>query len=214
MSKNNSKQLIVFLGPPGSGKGTQAEILQDKFGFSIIGGGEICRREAQKNTKQGRMINRLIDNGKLIPNKLMAKLVEKEIKNHNSNKIILDGFPRSKAQLKFFKNRINKAIYLDLKEKEIIRRLSNRVQCPKCKEIYNLATEKPKNGKKCDNCNARLEQRDDDKPKAIKERIREFKKETRPLINCFRQKKILEKIDASKSIEEIARMISKKLNLQ
>ncbi|MDR2527242.1 MAG: nucleoside monophosphate kinase [Rickettsiales bacterium] len=164
-----NKELIIFLGPPGSGKGTQADMLR-KYGYFTFSTGYLLRREVKNNTEIGKTIQNIINNGKLVDDNLILKLCINEILSLDKDKIIIDGFPRTLKQAKlsqFFikssKSIILKKVFIfNLEENELIKRIRNRVTCSKCDTIYNLTVNKPKVDGICDICGEKLIRREDD----------------------------------------------------
>ncbi|MEO0275349.1 MAG: adenylate kinase [candidate division WOR-3 bacterium] len=197
---------FVFIGPPGSGKGTQARKLAEFLNYSFISTGDILREEVKKNTKIGKFAKEYMEKGLLVPDDLMLKIIKKNLKK--GIRFILDGFPRTIEQAKGLDEilkkkslKIEKVFYLNVDEDEIIKRLSSRRVCPLCKRIYNLLIEKPKNNEICDVCNVKLIIRDDDKEDVIKKRIEVYKKDTEKLIEYYKNKII--EIDGKGRPEEI-----------
>ncbi len=205
---------IIILGPQGCGKGTQAELLSKKLNIPTISAGQVLRDEAEKNTPMGRKIKSLIDKGNLAPNKWTLKLLLKRIKKKDcGNGFILDGYPRNKAQLEDMKKaiKINVVFRINISEKESIKRLSTRRQCEKCNTIYNIITKKPKMPGRCDKCGSKIVQRDDDKPAAIKKRLKIYKNETKLVFDYFSKKKMLVNINGEQKIEKVHEDILKEL---
>jgi len=200
---------IVIIGPPGSGKGSQAELLQKKLKLKHIPVGEILRQEIRKNTSIGKKV-KLISKGSLAPDHVVNKLIYKNLKGKNN--FVLDGYPRHLEQAKYLDKltKIDKVFLLDVPNNLIIRRLSNRRVC-KCGESYNLLTKKPKKDLLCDKDNKKLYQRNDDKPEIIKKRLKVFKNGTKPVLDYYKKKNLLIIIDASKLIEDVFNEIKNKL---
>lgn len=211
--------IIVFLGPPGSGKGTQAKLLRQKIGGFYFEGGDILREKAKEKTALGQKIARMINKGKLIPNEIFIEIFKEWLKGKEIKRgIIFDGFPRNINQYQVLKKllaekkeKINKIIFLKTGEKTVISRLSSRRICPKCDFEYNLITRPPKNDEICDFCGVKLISRSDDTPKAIKERLKIYFKMTKPLIDIARQEGILEKINGEEEIGKIHQQILERL---
>ncbi len=184
---------FIFMGPPGSGKGTQARKLAEFLNYSFISTGDILREEVKKNTRIGKFVKEYMEKGLLVPDELMLKIIKKNLKK--GIRFILDGFPRTLKQAemldeilkkKFLK--IEKVFYLNVDENEIIKRLSSRRICPLCKKIYSLLIEKPKNDEICDICNVKLILREDDREDVIRKRIEVYKKKIKELINYYKDK--------------------------
>lgn len=200
---------ILLMGPQGSGKGTQAEILLEKLGLSCVEMGGILREAAKKDAKLDKIVN---VEGKLVPDEMALKLVIEKIKKISPQKdgILFDGFPRSVAQYEMlsswlgnFEKKIDVAILIDIPDKESIRRLSARRKCAKCGKIWNLVTTpKPPSPDKCE-CGGELTQRKDDTPEAISNRLKAYHETTGALAKFLEEKGLLVKVDGTKSIEGV-----------
>jgi len=204
--------IIVFLGPPGSGKGTQAKLLHQKIGGFYFEGGNILRKKAEENSALGREIKKIIyQKGKLVPDNLMKRILKEWLENKDISKgIIFDGFPRSVYQYQILKEilskkkeKISKVIFLKVSELVLINRLSARRVCPKCGLEFNLVTKPPKKDEICDSCGTKLVQRADDTPEVIKKRIKTYFEKTQALVDLAREERVLEEIDGERKIEEI-----------
>ena len=208
---------IVFLGYPGSGKGTQAHLLSERRGFLHISTGDLFRKEITSNTELGRKVRSYILSGRLVPDDIVLEVIRERIKNVNDN-LIFDGFPRTVEQaegldnlLESMSRSVDKVFFFDVNEAEIIRRISARRTCLKCQRIYNLITDPPKNDETCDICGEKLVQREDDTEDVVRKRIEVYKDLTTPLISYYRTQGIFVVIDASKSVEEVYFQIEKSL---
>lgn len=200
---------ILLIGPQGSGKGTQAEKLVEKSGLFYVEMGGILRDAAKTNPTIDRLIN---IEGKLVPDNVALSLVIDKIEKENPTKdgIIFDGFPRSVAQYEMLSSwllesgkKINVAILIDIPDEESVKRLSARRKCGECGKIWNLVTQpKPPSENKCE-CGGDLVQRKDDTPEVIKERLNAYHSTTDKLVQLLEQKRILIKIDGTKSIEDV-----------
>lgn len=200
---------IIIFGPQGCGKGTQADMIEKKYKLKHVVMGEYLRAEIKKKTAFGKKIEPLLKQGKLVDDKTINDLLLKITKKYKS--IILDGYPRTIAQADYLDNvmKINKAIYLKVRNKEVIKRISARRVCPKCNKNYNLIFIKPKKEGLCDDCKVKLIQRFDDKPKAIKERLQQYHELTEPLIAYYRKKGLLRTINGEPSINVVFKSIQK-----
>ncbi len=182
--------LIIF-GPQGSGKGTYASRLQATLKIAHISTGDLFREIAKKQTEFGKKIAEIINKGQLVPDEIMIKILKDKIAEPEcKNGFILDGYPRTLPQAKALDKiaKIDAIINLIVPERVIIERLSTRVICRNCGTIYNTRYLKPKVEGKCDKCGGELYQREDDKPKAIKERLKLYRKQTQPLKNYYKNK--------------------------
>ena len=202
------KKKIVFLGPPGSGKGTQAQLLSKNFSIPHISTGDIFRKiiKTGKPKKLADSIKKYVQSGLLVPDDIVFKALFSVIKNKKY--YILDGFPRNINQAKLLdealkKDGIDKVIYFKVSDKEIIKRLTSRRTCPKCGKVYNIYTLKPKEDNLCDVCKVELIIRDDDKLETVKKRLEVYKKDTLPLLDYYKKKRLLVTINAEDKIENV-----------
>jgi len=206
---------IIILGPQGSGKGTQAKLLVDKLGLYNFESGEFLREVAKSNSMIDSLINQ---KGVLLPDGVVFSLVSEflEQKVPTRDNILFDGYPRSIKQYDLLKDwlsesgtKINFSIFIDIREKESIRRLSARRICIKCGNVYNLITNPPPSDS-CE-CGGELIQRTDDTESAIIKRLKEYKKTTHPLIELLAKERILIKVDGEKPIDKIIADIMAKI---
>ena len=206
---------MVLFGAPGSGKGTQAKELSEHYNINKISLGDILREEVKKNSPLGNTVKGYMERGVLVPDDVVAKVIEENI---GGESFILDGYPRNLNQAVYLDNILSEkntaldvALYLDVDSQTIIKRLQMRRVCPKCGANYHLINMPPKKEGICDLCGAELVQRRDDNPQVIKERINVFLKESKPLLDFYRDKNILMNIDArndkDKVLNEIGRII-------
>jgi adenylate kinase len=214
--KRVSKLRLALIGRPGSGKGTQAQLLKKKFNLILIPSpGEIYRDPNFRKTKIGKLVAKLVDKGKFAPNEITNQLMKKKIFELTKNKkgFISEGYPRTLAQAKFADLEIGLDYLINIKvnEKEVIKRLSNRRICPNCKAIYHLINQPPKNDNLCDRCQSFLIQREDDKPKAIKNRLKIYYKTAKPTIEYYRKKGKLIEVNGNQAVEKVFKAIVKEL---
>ena len=213
-----SKNIIIFFGPPGSGKGTQAEMLERKTDWKKISTGDLFRSEIAAGTKFGKSADKYLKAGKLAPDKITVKLVEQGLKQKASG-FIFDGFPRNKKQLSqlldLFKKTLKKndkiyAIEVAVSDKEVKQRLGQRRMCA-CGKVYHLVYNPPINAGICDICGSKLFIRNDDKPKVISHRLKIYHHEGEPILDYWQKQGKLIKIDGEQPIKKIHGEIMQKL---
>ncbi len=211
------KRVFIFLGPPGSGKGTQTSRLAQKLNLPHIDTGSLLRENVKNGTAFGLEAKKYMDRGELVPVQIVQDIIAQRLKEPDAKAgYILDGFPRSLEQahileriqeeLKtYWKDEDIKttAIYFDVPMDILVQRLVNRRSCPKCGKIYNLINKKPLHDNVCDTCDVELVQRADDNEKTALLRFKTYEEETKPLLRYFRDKGLLKEINANLPIEEV-----------
>lgn len=210
---------IILFGPPGVGKGTQAQALAQKFNLVRLSTGDLLREEISLSSPIGRRVEQYLRKGHLVPDDIMLEIIDNILIENRESGILFDGFPRNLNQahslersLAQLKQMINIAFEMHLDETEIIRRLVNRRYCPRCDKIYNLITNPPKKEGICDDDGAKLVMRDDDTAEVIKKRLKIYDDETRPLVRYYKSLGIYQKIDAQGNKDEVLHRISDKVN--
>jgi len=213
---------IVILGPPGSGKGTQANLLEEKWGIPHISSGDLLRAHVREGTDLGRRAKPYMDRGDLVPDELILDMMEARLSEQDAQRgYVLDGFPRTVPQaealdrrLERMGQRLDAVIYLRVPEKELLRRLSGRLTCPKCGAIYHVDTMPPKRSGVCDECGTALVQREDERPDVVRNRLKVYAEQTEPLLTYYRQDGLLHEVDGTLGLErvpqEIARILSER----
>ncbi|MBN2422990.1 adenylate kinase [Candidatus Woesearchaeota archaeon] len=197
---------LIFLGPPGAGKGTQAEKLSKELAIPHISTGDIFRENIKNQTELGVKAKSFIDQGLLVPDEVTNNMVKNRLNKEDcSNGYILDGYPRTVNQADFLSviQDIDKVINFTLSDEQIIKRISGRRTCKKCGAIFHIMWKKPKKQGICDNCGSQLVQRSDEMPETVKKRLDVYNQQTSPLINYYKKKDLLVNVDASPSIDEI-----------
>ncbi|MFH1523223.1 MAG: nucleoside monophosphate kinase [Patescibacteria group bacterium] len=206
--KNN----IVIFGAQGSGKGTQADILCQKFKIPHISVGEIIRDNIKAKNDLSKKIASIINQGNLIPDKMSGAIVEKRLAKKDCEKgYILEGYPRNLNQLKNLDKINNLTLVLEIwiSDKEAIKRIGGRRSCPKCGDIYHLKFNPPKVKGICNKCGEKLVIRDDDKEEAIKQRLKIYHENTEPLFKHYKKRGIFKKINGLPPIRVVTKEIMK-----
>ncbi|MCX7784810.1 MAG: adenylate kinase [candidate division WOR-3 bacterium] len=213
---------IILSGPPGSGKGTQAEILAKEFDYAHFSTGDVFRDHIARKTPIGINAMQYISKGQLVPDEIVLELAKDFIKTNQKKGIIFDGFPRTIGQaqgldriLSESNERIDLIIFIELTEVEIIKRLTARRTCRKCNAIYNLDFKPPKVAGICDICGGELYQRPDDTEEVIKDRLAVYQNQTAELKNYYKKNYPIYEIDGNlgkdKVYQEIIKLIQQKL---
>ncbi|OYT28339.1 MAG: adenylate kinase [Thermofilum sp. ex4484_79] len=197
---------LVFIGPPGVGKGTYASAISKIYGVPHISTGDIFREEIKKGTDLGKRIRSFVEKGELVPDEIVIETIRKRLSQDDCKKgFILDGFPRTLEQAKA----LDEIVVLDLvlefvaPDDVIIKRISGRRICSKCGAIYHVVFNPPKVSGVCDKCGAPVIQRDDDKPEVVRHRLKIYKKRFAPIIDYYMKKGILVKVDARELADKV-----------
>ncbi len=206
---------LIFLGPPGAGKGTQAKMMIDRYGIPQISTGDILRAAVKEGTPMGKKAKEYMDAGKLVTDDIVIGIMEDRLKQNDCKKgFILDGFPRTVAQAEALDNMLmnlgmplDKVLALIVPDGELLKRLTGRRTCKSCGQMYHIVFDPPKNESVCDKCGGELYQRQDDNEETIKNRLSVYHSQTSPLIEFYSKKGILFEIDGTRSPEEIFKSI-------
>ena len=219
---------LIFLGPPGAGKGTVAQAVMDKYKLVQVSTGDLLRAEVASGSDLGKKLNEIMTSGGLVGDDLVGEMLSKDlkakVKNPNFHGIIFDGFPRTQAQapmldniLKEANQKLDAVIYIESSKESVVKRLSSRWTCGVCKKVYNTVSLPSKKVGVCDDDGANLIQREDDKPETIAKRYDTFIEKTSPLIEYYEKKGLLHKYDGNvppaasvSAAEEIIAKIAKK----
>jgi adenylate kinase len=202
---------LILFGPPGAGKGTQADKLRDDFRLPFISTGDMLRANVKDGTELGVEAKRYMDAGDLVPDDLIVKMAAERLDEADARDgFILDGFPRTieqaKAldrQLSEMRRRITTAILIDVPDDELVRRISGRRVCVKNGHNYHVEFDPPKREDICDQDGSRLIQRDDDKPDVVRNRLRVYHEQTEPLVNYYDEQGLMRRIDGTRSPTEV-----------
>lgn len=196
---------LILLAAPGAGKGTQAEKLCEHFGIPTISTGAILRKNIQDGTELGEIAKKYIDNGNLIPDDVMIKVMDSRLAEDDcKNGFILDGFPRTLAQAEKLNEseiKIDCVLNIVVPDEEIIERLSGRIECSECGTTYHKVHRKPLRDGLCDKCGGKLRAREDDKPETVKSRLEVYHTQTEPLIEYYKNKGMLKTAQSQNTIE-------------
>jgi adenylate kinase len=203
--------ILIFFGPPGSGKGTQAKRLAADQGLPHLSTGDMFRSAIQAGTALGRQAKVLMDQGALVPDEMVLGLIQERIQHPDcSQGFILDGFPRNVAQAKRFQEMLaaqgrslHQAILFSIQDDLLVDRLSGRRTCPSCSAMYHVRTAQPKLVGRCDQCGAELIQRPDDQVEVIQKRLSVYHDQTEPMAEFYAGLNVLRRLDAAKSASEV-----------
>lgn len=196
---------VIFLGPPGVGKGTQADFIAQKYGIPKLSTGDLLRESVAKETSLGKEAKGYMNRGELVPDAVVIGLVEEKLGSPECQQgFLLDGFPRTVTQadqlssyLASRNESLDRVVYFSLSKDEIIRRISGRRSCPECKAVYHLESIPPKQEGICDACGKALIQRNDDRPETIESRLAVYQEQTAPLIEYYKTRNILGELDGA-----------------
>lgn len=195
--------ILILLGPPGAGKGTQAKLLATELAIPHISTGDMFRDHKARGTELGKKVQAIMDAGGLVTDDVTNAMVKERLGRPDvAGGFILDGYPRTTAQAEFLDQAlrsmgrsITRALSYEIAEEVLVERLSGRRSCPKCGAVYHVSQNPPKRDGFCDRDDAGLVQRDDDKPEAVKKRLQEYGTKTEPLRRFYRDRGLLTEIE-------------------
>ncbi len=211
--------VIIMLGAPGTGKGTVSAILKERLGIAHVSSGDIFRKYSSEDSDLGREINSYLQKGKLVPDELTIKMIKERLNEKDVQKgVILDGFPRTEAQAQALDNmlsetgkKVDLVVDLDSPKQEILDRIVTRRICPDCKAVFNTKLNKPKVEGICNNCGAKLYQREDDTVEKVETRIQVYKNETAPLEEYYKNEGKLFQIEVTEKTGTMAKEAAEKV---
>ncbi len=206
---------LIFLGPPGVGKGTQADLVSKEKGIPKLSTGDLLRDAVKKRTKLGLEAKTHMDSGGLVPDDVVIGLVREKLDSDECERgFLLDGFPRTVHQAnqldEMMKSRrvaLDHVIYFSIEKADIVHRISGRRSCPSCKSVFHVQLIPPKVHNVCDNCGAQLIQRNDDKPETIESRLSVYLEQTAPLIDYYKEKNVLSPLCGLGAVEDVHRRL-------
>ena len=201
---------IILMGPPGSGKGTQAANLADSLAIHAVSSGDLFRDHQRRDTELGQLARSYMERGVYVPDDVTIGMITEWINDpgHTSG-FVLDGFPRTHAQAQALdgalsdRGGIDHVVFIRVSDDELVSRLSGRVICIECQRPYNLNSSPPETSGKCDECGGKLYQRDDDKAEVVAKRIDVYNQETEPVVDYYRQAGNLSEIDGEQAVEDV-----------
>jgi len=211
---------LVFLGPPGAGKGTQAGMVSEKMGLSQISTGDILRDAVRQKADLGLKAKAYMERGELVPDDLMLALVRERLAGADCAKgFVLDGYPRTLKQavaldemIEAQGGKIDAVVSIEVDDDEVVERLSRRRVCPQCKALYNLDADPPRAEGICDRCGVGLVTRADDGESTIRNRLRVYRNETLPLVEYYEKKGILKRVVSEGGIKKVSSAITGRLS--
>jgi adenylate kinase len=206
---------VIMLGAPGAGKGTQADILSQEMNLPHIASGDLFRQALEKNTEVGILAKSYMDKGELVPDEITIKMILERINQADcASGCLFDGFPRTLHQAKVLDKvlkeqgkSIDKAVYIEVPNEELVKRLSGRWLCRNCQTPYHIINSPPKTPGKCDKCGGELYQRSDDREETVRDRLNIFFAQTVPILDYYKKQDKLIKINGNLGMQAVAKEI-------
>lgn len=213
---------LIFLGPPGAGKGTQSQKLAESLGIPQVSTGDMLRQAVAQKTPLGEVARGYMESGGLVPDDIIVGIVSERIQKDDCAKgYILDGFPRTVVQaekldeaLRSAREHLDAVVNIVIEEEELVRRLSGRRVCEACQRAYHVSTSASKQGGVCDACGGRLVTRADDEAGTVRTRLEVYRNQTSPLVQYYRQKGLLRDVEGIGSIQDVFSRINKAITRQ
>ena len=211
---------LILVGPPGSGKGTQAKMLIEKYSIPQISTGDILREAVKEGSPLGKKAKSIMDKGSLVPDELVVGIIEERLKKPDcKGGFILDGFPRTVAQAEALDSILDKMnleidhlLNIEVDDGELLKRLTGRRTCKSCGRGYHIIFDPPAKENICNECNGELYQRDDDKEDTIKSRLKVYHDQTAPVVDFYKKKNMSRTIDGLGKIDEVFTRITDTIN--
>ncbi|MBN1585244.1 adenylate kinase [Candidatus Uhrbacteria bacterium] len=208
---------VIMIGPQGSGKGTQSELLSERLGLPMVSVGQLLRAETDRQTGLGREIDRYLKSGELVPSDIIRHVIKDRLGDQDTDQgVVLDGYPRTVEQAETLdeimtglNRHVTHAIYLDISDETAVNRISGRRVCSnhRCGLNYHATLNPPKREGVCDSCGHALTVREDDNPEAIRQRLSLFHEKSQPLADYYERRGILHRFDGNKEIADVSRDI-------
>ena len=203
---------VVLLGAPGAGKGTQAALVTGALGVVHVASGDLFRSALKEKTELGLLAKSYMEKGELVPDEVTINMVVERIRRDDcANGVLFDGFPRTLSQAQALDERmkgegrqIDKTVYIEVPEEELVKRLSGRWICRECQVPYHEINSPPKVAGKCDACGGELYQRADDKEETVRERLKVFLSETLPIVEYYERQGKLVSVDGNRAVDQVA----------
>ena len=210
---------VVFLGPPGAGKGTQAKAVAGHYAVPHVSSGDIFRAEIARKSPLGKKIKSYVDSGRLVPDALTTEAVTKRLAERDcADGWVLDGFPRTEAQaraldeaLAHAQTELDAVVYLTLDAETIVRRMAGRRVCPECGRSYHTVHLPPQAGERCDACGTALARREDDAPETVRSRLATYERQTAPLVDYYESRGLLREVGGEGTPDEVRDRLFEKL---
>ncbi len=207
---------MILLGPPGSGKGTQAERLAASKGWLHLSTGVLFRDHLKRRTPLGRLAQTYIDKGELVPDSVAVDIVRQRLRDvPATRRVVFDGFPRTVPQaeeleplLRELGRELDGVVEITVPRDELVRRIAGRATCANCQAVYNLHDDPPRVPGVCDRCGGPVASRSDETPEVVANRLEVFERQTAPLVGYYRERGLLRRVDGNGPVEEVQRRIA------
>ncbi len=212
--------ILVFLGPPGCGKGTQAQFLREDCGFCHLSTGEMLRSEVETKSDLGLKIAETMKSGLYVSDEIILDIIKKNLDQAQARDVLFDGFPRTLVQAKAFENvlesqgkKVDFVVYFSIADSVLVERITGRFNCTECGRVYHEKNNKPQVDGICDTCGgSRFIRREDDTEESLQKRLKIYYENTHPLIDFYKNKGILVEIDSSQSLNRVKEQVSSVIN--
>lgn len=210
--------IYIFIGSPGAGKGTQAELLAERCGFFTLSTGEALRKHVRLGTEVGKAAKQVMDRGELVSDEILLNILKEELGAAQKDRVILDGYPRNLRQaetlgLGIFGHEIKGVLHLDLDQSLLVERLSGRLVCRECGATYHRDSNPPTKSGVCDKCQGEVYQRADDSAESVKKRLEVYQQATTPVLDFYKKQGKYLKVDGNGEIEEVFARVKKILDI-